>query len=110
MHGRDHRYLLPSEETTTPTTPTAAALWVILGGEAKLLGSTKALQTSHAAQHSTMLQSYRFMNSDMYFDDKALMVLLRLLEGNTLTEREKWWLEVSCYVNHFLTACKLSRL
>ena len=44
-----------------------------------------------------MVNSFRFLNNDEYFDDMSIVVLLRLLEGNTCEEREKWWTDVrSC--------------
>ena len=73
---------------------TTAALWVIADFDAKLLGSSWNHATAHPAQHSAMVNSYRFMNSDIYFNDMGLTVLLRLLESNPIEDREKWWLDI----------------
>ena len=34
------------------------------------------------------------MNSDIYFNDMDLTVLLRLLESNPCEDRERWWLDI----------------
>ena len=44
-----------------------------------------------------MVNSYRFLDSDMFFDDVALTILLRILEKNPVEERIKWFMEIrSC--------------
>jgi hypothetical protein len=44
-----------------------------------------------------MLTSYRYLNSETYYDISALSMLVRMLTGNSCEEREKWWLEIrSC--------------
>ena len=73
---------------------TSAALWVLTDATASLLGSSRGFTSGPPAQHSAMLNCFRFMNSDVFFDDKSLTVLLRVLEGSTLEEREKWWMDV----------------
>ena len=41
-----------------------------------------------------MVNCFRFMNSDVFFDYKSLTVLLRVLEASSVEEREKWWTDV----------------
>jgi hypothetical protein len=45
------------------------------------------------------------MNSDVFFDDKSLTVLLRVLEGNPCEEREKWWTDVRACRRRRQIAC-----
>ena len=59
-----------------------------------MLGSSKGFQSAPPAQHSAMVNSFRFMNSDVFFDYKSLTVLLRVLEASPVEEREKWWTDV----------------
>lgn len=50
-----------------------------------LLGASKGYhqQTSTAmAQHTAMVNCYRFVNSESSFDDNGLITLLRILEGD----------------------------
>jgi hypothetical protein len=92
--------LLSTEATGAPTAGvvgagiTTAALWVLADTDASLLGSSRGYTPSPPAQHSAMVNSMRYMNSDVHFDDKNLTVLLRLLESNPCEEREKWWNDV----------------
>jgi hypothetical protein len=41
-----------------------------------------------------MTNCYRFVNCDIFFDDRGITTLLRTLEKNTCSEIEKWWNEV----------------
>ena len=96
MHGRSGFSLLPSE-TTSSIGRTTAAMWVMGDSDVTLLGSTRGYSTAPAPQHSSMTNSFRFLNSDVYFDDRSLTVLLRILEESSCEEREKWWMDVrSC--------------
>ena len=99
IHGRRGLPLLPSESTPSATTgamvaKTTAALWVLADAEATLLGASRGFTAAPPAQHSAMLNSFRFMNSDVFFDYKSLTVLLRLLELSSCDERNKWWNDV----------------
>ena len=46
------------------------------------------------SQYASMVQCFRFLNSETFFDDKALTVLLRVLCEDDKEYREKWWTEV----------------
>ena len=99
IHGRRGLPLLPSESTASATTgamvaKTTAALWVLADAEATLLGASRGFTAAPPAQHSAMLNSFRFMNSDVFFDYKSLTVLLRLLELSSCDDRNKWWTDV----------------
>ena len=87
------------------TAITTAALWVIADFNVFLLGNSKSFIPSPSAQQSSMVNSFRFMNSDVYFDDKSLTVLLRVLEGNTCEGREKWWTDVRACRRRRQIAC-----
>ena len=67
---------------------------MLADSEASLLGASRGFTSAPPAQHSAMLNCFRFMNSDIHFDDKSLTVLLRVLEANPCDEREKWWTDV----------------
>ena len=48
-------------------------------------------------QYNTCLQSYRFFDSDVDYQEKELNVLIRSLNKNNCNERETFWLDVrSC--------------
>jgi Ca2+-binding EF-hand superfamily protein len=110
IHGRRGLPLLPSEtNTSAPLTAmvakTTAALWVLADTSAFMLGASSGFTSAPPAQHSAMLNSFRFMNSDVFFDDKSLAVLLRVLEGNSCEEREKWWTDVRACRRRRQIAC-----
>jgi hypothetical protein len=44
--------------------------------------------------HQSMVTSFRFVNSEIYFDETSLTLLLRILESNSCENREKWWNDV----------------
>jgi hypothetical protein len=101
IHGRKGLPLLPSEAPSTLTTRgasiggrTTAALWVLADSDATLLGASRGFTSAPPAQHSAMVNCFRFMNSDVFFDYKSLTVLLRVLEASSVEEREKWWTDV----------------
>jgi Ca2+-binding EF-hand superfamily protein len=110
IHGRRGLPLLPSETNTSAplnamTAKTTAALWVLADTSAFMLGASSSFTPAPPAQHSAMLNSFRFMNSDVFFDDKSLAVLLRVLEGNSCEEREKWWTDVRACRRRRQIAC-----
>ena len=84
---------------------TTAALWVISDFNAFMLGSSYGFSPAPSAQQSAMVNSFRFLNSDVYFDDKSITVLLRVLEGNTCEGREKWWTDVRACRRRRQIAC-----
>ena len=73
---------------------TTAALWVVADAAAFLLTDSFGFAAAPPAQHAAMVNSYRYLNSDEHFDDQGIIVLLRLLQGNSCEEREKWWTEI----------------
>ena len=112
IHGRKGLPLLPSESSQAVATSgavsggrTTAALWVLADASASMLGSSRGFTTAPPAQHSAMLNCFRFMNSDVFFDDKSLTVLLRVLEGNSCEDREKWWMDIRACRRRRQIAC-----
>ena len=59
-----------------------------------LLATSKCFRQSHSSHHNAMVNSFRFMNSDTYFNRKSLTILLRVLESDSCENREKWFLEL----------------
>jgi Ca2+-binding EF-hand superfamily protein len=115
IHGRKGFPLLPSEASSALTTggaaiggKTTAALWVLADNTAFMLGASKDFAQAPPAQHSAMVNSFRYMNSEVYFDDNSLTVLLRVLEGNSCEEREKWWTDVRACRRRRQIACDAS--
>jgi len=49
---------------------------------------------AHPGQHNAMVTSFRYLNSETYFDASSLSMIVRILASNSCEEREKWWLEV----------------
>jgi hypothetical protein len=99
IHARKGKQLLKGEESTSAGGfgTTTTALWMMGDNEMTNLGNSKGFQRANSSQHSAMTNCFRFVNSDTHFDNNALTVLLRVLEGNTCDSREKWWTEVrSC--------------
>jgi hypothetical protein len=92
LHGRGSDSLLPSESMSAMLT--TGAMWVMGDEDVTMLGTTKGYKRGCAAQHMSMVNSFRFMNSDVYFNDKCITVLLRVLSENTCDERQKWWTDV----------------
>ena len=41
-----------------------------------------------------MVNSYRFLNSEIFYSENSLPMLIRVLSPNTCEDREKWWLEI----------------
>jgi len=101
FHSRIGQPLIPNEANgVAPISEngkfTAACMW-LLGDEAVQLAVSRDYSVSNPAHHSVMESGYRFLNTELFFDNKALIVLLRALEENPTDEREKWWLDVrSC--------------
>lgn len=76
-------------------TETKAVMWSLSDLDAfKLATSGSNPVPSPKSQHKAMVNAYRFLNSDMYFDDTSLMALLRILSSNTCEQREAWWNDV----------------
>ena len=95
LHARKNFTLLNSELMTD--TPSTAALWVMNDYDMSLLASSKHFHSANASQHSAMVNSFRYMNSDTHYKNIGLTVLLRVLEDDPCEAREKWWTEVrSC--------------
>ncbi len=95
MHGRQGLALLPSEISSCNLT--TLAMWIMGDEDMTVLGNTYGFVRGPAPQHSSMVNSYRFVNSDVYFNDRSLNVLLRLLEDSSCDSRQKWWTDVrSC--------------
>lgn len=95
LHARMHTSLLTSEGNL-PNPLTTSALWLMGDNDVVLLAQSKGFQHNgaHAAQHSAMVNSYRFVNSESYYTDNGIAVLLRILENSTCEDREKWWTDV----------------
>lgn len=92
MHGRKGRSLIPGEEKTGRT---HVALWLMASDSMVLLDSTPGFQHfTTQPQHMSMVNSYRFLNSDTHYDENALTVMLRILENNTCEDRAKWWTDI----------------
>jgi Ca2+-binding EF-hand superfamily protein len=115
IHGRKGLPLLPSEASSALATggaaiggKTTAALWVLADNTAFMLGTSKDFAQAPPAQHSAMVNSFRYMNSEVFFDDNSLTVLLRVLEGNSCEEREKWWTDVRACRRRRQIACDAS--
>jgi hypothetical protein len=95
LHARKNFTLLNSE--LMASAPTTAALWVMNDYDMSLLASSNGFHGAAAAQHSAMVNSFRFMNSDTHYKNTGLTVLLRVFEEDACDSREKWWTEVrSC--------------
>lgn len=99
MHARRGRPLLPGEgKDKDDRDITCAALWMKGDSEMKLLQASYAYVHAPNLPHlSAMNNSYRFLDSDMYYSDSDLTVLLRVLENNVCEDRKKWFFEIrSC--------------
>jgi hypothetical protein len=95
IHARKNFTLLNSE--LMADAPTTAAMWVMNDYDMSLLASTKGYRGASASQHSAMVNTFRFMNSDTHFKNSGLTVLLRVFEDDPCDAREKWWTEIrSC--------------
>jgi hypothetical protein len=55
---------------------------------------TASVSRASDIQLNSMISSYRFVNSDTYFDQGNLTVLIRVLEIDSCESREKWFLGV----------------
>jgi hypothetical protein len=95
LHARKNFTLLNSELMNS--TPTTAALWVMNDYDMSLLAWSNNYHGASASQHSAMVNSFRFMNSDTHYKNNGLTILLRIFEDDTCDSREKWWTEIrSC--------------
>jgi hypothetical protein len=95
IHARQGMPLLLSEtQAGMVGTKTSAALWLMGDSGVTMLGSTFGFRPSISAHHSSMVNCFRFLNSESHFDNRGLTVLLRVLENNSCEEREKWWTDV----------------
>jgi hypothetical protein len=70
-------------------------MWSITDNDAVTIGTT-GLNMSKAPkwQRKAMIDAYRFLNSEVYFEDSSVMSLLRMLSSNTCETREAWWSDV----------------
>jgi hypothetical protein len=73
---------------------TKATMWTLSDYEALMLANSGTNYVVPRSQHKAMVNTYRFLNSDMYYDDSSLMALLRVLGSNTCEERQSWWNDV----------------
>jgi hypothetical protein len=108
MHARTgiKSSLLSSEVTSVAQGSfTTANIWTLNDNEMSSLGASYGYSSSYFAQHNSMVNSYRYLNSDVYFDDKGITVLLRILAGNSCDEREKWWTDVRACRRRRQIAC-----
>jgi Ca2+-binding EF-hand superfamily protein len=109
IHGRQGVPLLTTEATNmggiSGAGITTAALWVLADFSAFMLNGSTGFTPAPPAQHNSMVNSMRFMNSDVYFDDKSLTILLRVLEANSIEQREKWWTDVRACRRRRQVAC-----
>lgn len=92
MHARHGMPLLPNE-LMVPR-PTTAALWMMSDYDVVLIETTSDFSHEPGSQHGAMVNCYRFLNSDTYYDSVALSILLRILENNSCEQREKWWNDI----------------
>jgi hypothetical protein len=88
MHARKGQSLIEGEKGAAST---AAALWMMGDYDATLLEASSGFVAASGSQQSAMIDCYRFMNSDTYYNNISLTVLLRTLESDPCESREKWW-------------------
>jgi hypothetical protein len=93
IHGRRERPLLLSEAASLSQL-TAGAMWVMGDYDVTLLDSTYKFQRASLSQHQAMVNCFRFVNSDAFYDNAALSILLRVLEADSCEARQKWWHEI----------------
>ncbi len=89
MHARKGLPLLLSESNKLDCT--SVNLWSLIDYDVTSIATSLNLKKLSPAHHSSMVNSYRFLNCDTYFSDNDVTVLLRILEKNKCEEREKWW-------------------
>lgn len=96
LHARQGMPLIDSEITLWKSGQpfTSCALWLMGDLDVTLVGDSVGYKQHKSAQHSSMVNSFRFFNSESYYDDNGLTVLLRVLESNTCEAREKWWTDI----------------
>lgn len=94
IHGRAGQSLLRKEKGTVANAMTTAGMWMMGDTDVTLLASSKHYRGAPKPQHNSMVCSYRFLNSDVYFDDSSIMILLRVLAENSLENRQQWWFDV----------------
>jgi len=58
------------------------------------LGRSAGFRASSRPQFETALQCYRFVDSEVEYDDSGLMMLLRAIQGNSLEDRQTFFLDV----------------
>jgi hypothetical protein len=88
LHATRGSPLVVGEKAVTPT---SAALWMLVDYEMVLLESSTNFCGAKGSHHGAMVNSYRFLNSDTYFTNPSLTILLRILEQDPCEMREKWW-------------------
>lgn len=94
MHARKELSLLPSEMKMVTAPATTASLWLMSDFDMAPLSVSRGFKRANTNQHNSMMNSFRFVNSDTHYNNNALTILLRVLEGDTCESREKWWTEV----------------
>lgn len=92
IHGRRGQSLLTSEAATMDCT--SAVLWALNDNDFTNICSSRNTKKLSPAHHASMVNSYRFLNCETYFNDHGITVLLRILEKNKCDEREKWWTSI----------------
>lgn len=92
LHARQKQSLINDE--LLASTPSTAALWVLHEYDMHLLGTSYLYKSGNPSQHSSMVNSYRYLNSETYYTNNNLTVLLRILENDPIEIREKWWSEI----------------
>jgi hypothetical protein len=79
--------------------------WLLEGAQAAiglrvgslLLDASQGYVSANDYQSTTAQQAFRFLNSDMYFEERELNMILRGLQKNVCELRRDWYLEVrSC--------------
>ena len=89
IHGRKGRSFIESESALVDCT--SAVMWAMGDNDVYSIATTRNVKKPSVAHHTSMVNSFRFMNSDTYFTDTGITTLLRILEKNKCDEREKWW-------------------
>jgi hypothetical protein len=92
MHYRKNKPLLSSE--TDVNKCTSANIWIMGDTDMTSIGFTMGYKPATTIRHDTMTTCYRFLNSDTFFTDRSLIILLHFLESNDCDSRESWWLDV----------------
>jgi Ca2+-binding EF-hand superfamily protein len=93
LHSRQHLPLV-STEMQVPSPGSTACLWFMQENEMTILATSKGFSPASSSNHNSMVNSFRFMNSDTHYSEKGLTILLRVLEGEKIENRESWFLDV----------------